>query len=692
MQKFIAGSFPESYSTTKRRSISVSILLLSGTYSAVMAKEAPSLQVLDPLVVTATRSEMRQFETPQAVQVISTKDIDKTVNVDLTDLLKKNAGVDVIQYPGMLSGIGLRGFRPEFSGISKRSLLLIDGRPAGATNLSMIQTGMVERVEVVKGPASALYGPSAMGGVINIIPKRSTGPITGKARAGYGYFDTRQFGFDIGGDLGPINFDYSGSYYDQDDNFSMGDGNRRPNTDFNTINNALRVGLPLGDHMNLEGFIDSYLGKDIATPGDIADGEREQSNLDLDRYSGHVRLDGKYDWGDFKFTLFRAEEASERRKITTLTIADQPFLPFKSFGSDINWWGAQAQASLPWWDDGQHKLMVGFDYEEVGQTSLSYKANGTRKAPFAADLERRGWGIFAQNDFNFDWFGGSTVFSVGARFDQITLETFKTPFKTDFTPAESSFEVFNPRMGFSHLFTPKLRVHGTIGRAFTPPEAGQFTGQNETVVSGRTQITQGNPNLRPESSIGWDIGLGWNDNKRSADLTYFETIVDDKIASVVASRPAAPAPIINSYVNADSSFANGLEFQARQAITPVWSLFGDTTWFFERTEKIGGEQRNTHNVADMTAHVGVDFDQGPVSARVSGRYVGHRNDFDFIAPTRPIIEYPSFVTMDISASYRFYKGHTISAQASNLLDKFYYEKLGFPLAGRQLNLVYSFKF
>ena len=667
-------------------------LLDSVSINCDTAGQKPDVQELGTMVVTATRSETRLFETPQSVQVISSRDIAKTPHVDLTDLLKKTtSGIDVIQYPGLLSGIGLRGFRPEFSGISKRTLLLIDGRPAGTTNLSQIQTGIIERIEVLKGPASALYGPSAMGGVINVILKRSSGEITGKARAGYGYFDTRQFGFDIGGSLGPINFDYSGSYYDQDDNFSMGDGTRRANTSFSTVNNALRMGLPLGDNMNLEGFINSFFGIDVATPGDIAKGEGDQSTKDMDQYSGHIRLDGGYDWGDFKLTLFGAKEAYDLDKVTTQIVADRPYLPFKSFASDIGWWGAQAQTTIPWWND-QHNLIMGFDYEEVAQTTQTYQAKGMRTAPFSADLERRGWGIYAQNDFNFDWFGGSTVFTAGGRFDQIVLETLNTPLKKDFTPTQASFEVFNPRLGFSHLFTQNLRVHGTAGRAFTPPEASQFTGRNESIVAKRTVITQGNPNLQPETSIGWDIGLGWNDDLRSADLTYFETIVEDKIASVVTSRPAAPAPIINSYVNADSSFANGLEFQARHAITPVWSLFGNTTWFFERTEKIRNLERNTLNVADITANVGLDFELGPFSSRVSGRYVGHRNDFNFNLPTRPMIQYPSFMTMDFSANYNFYKGHNISLQASNLLDKYYFEKLGFPLAGRQLNLIYSFNF
>lgn len=73
---------------------------------------------LAPVVVTSRRVETKLDDTPQRIEVIQSKDIDKTIQNDLTDLLKKNASVDVIQYPGALSGIGIRGFKPEYGGIN----------------------------------------------------------------------------------------------------------------------------------------------------------------------------------------------------------------------------------------------------------------------------------------------------------------------------------------------------------------------------------------------------------------------------------------------------------------------------------------------------------------------------------------------------------------------------------------------
>jgi outer membrane receptor protein involved in Fe transport len=133
----------------------------------------------EAVIVRAARVETRNRETPMSVDVIDRTDLERTVAADLTDALKKNAGVDVIQYSGALSGIGIRGFRPQTSGINKRSLLLVDGRPSGITNLATLMLDDVERIEVLKGPASAVYGSSAMGGVVNVITRQSRGKIGG---------------------------------------------------------------------------------------------------------------------------------------------------------------------------------------------------------------------------------------------------------------------------------------------------------------------------------------------------------------------------------------------------------------------------------------------------------------------------------------------------------------------------------
>src|SRR5688572_21417632 len=151
------------------------LLLISATLAAATAMaqsvqtDTLKTQTLGQVVITATRSEVQRNKIPQSLTVINRKDIEKTGGQDFVDLLKKNASVNVVQYPGLLAGIGIRGFRPQTSGLNQRVLLLIDGRPAGAANIATINPSDIERIEVLKGPASALYGAQAMGGVVNVI-------------------------------------------------------------------------------------------------------------------------------------------------------------------------------------------------------------------------------------------------------------------------------------------------------------------------------------------------------------------------------------------------------------------------------------------------------------------------------------------------------------------------------------------
>ena len=146
--------------------ISVEVPLFEPTSMRVTVPATGSLPALrivltaggfsEQVVVTGRRVGTRIVETPQKVEIVDATDLERTVATDLTEVLKKNAGVDVIQYAGVLSGIGIRGFRPQFSGVNKRSLLLIDGRPSGVTNLGTLALDGIDRIEVVKGAASSV--------------------------------------------------------------------------------------------------------------------------------------------------------------------------------------------------------------------------------------------------------------------------------------------------------------------------------------------------------------------------------------------------------------------------------------------------------------------------------------------------------------------------------------------------------
>ena len=327
-----------------KRSLALIITALSSPQ--LFAEEVPELSTV---VVTGRRVESRLEDTPQRIEVIDKTDIERTASHELTDLLKKNSSVDVIQYPGNSSGIGIRGFRPEYSGINKHSLLLIDGRPAMATNLSLVNTDQIERIEVLKGPASALYGSSAMGGVVNIITRENRGALKGFGQVSYGQFDTQEVKGAVGGAINrTLDFDYSGSFFRQGDDFRMGNGQERPNTSYQQQNHALRLGLNLSDDWRLNLKSDIYRGRDIATPGSLADGSNSQSNKDMDRDGTNLRLKGKLGNHQLNMRWFTGSQSYTLFKKTSTTAADRPYLPFPTYDEDITWSGWQLQDAWAW--------------------------------------------------------------------------------------------------------------------------------------------------------------------------------------------------------------------------------------------------------------------------------------------------------------------------------------------------------
>ncbi|MEQ1693141.1 MAG: TonB-dependent receptor, partial [Gemmatimonas sp.] len=361
-----------------------------------------------------------------------------------------------------------------------------------------------------------------------------------------------------------------------------------------------------------------------------------------------------------------------------------------SFESELDWVGAQAKDSWNW--SRLNSVVVGLDYEKVKSVSHSYTRTGDESAPFSANSNKRTAGFYAENMLKAR--GGRTVVAVGARVDRITTETVATPLKTNFTPSETTFTVFNPSLGIKHELVKGLRGHFTVGRAFIPAEASMLTGFTTTIVSGRTQISQGNPDLKPERSTSFDVGAEWTSPATRFDVTVFRTVVKDRfISNVVVSNPAPPDPIILSVTNGLDAHISGLDLEVEQRLGGRVGVFANTTHYFARKERLAtGAEQDILNVALNTVRAGVDMDFGRLSTRVSGRYVQGRKDNNFNAPGFPIIDYDNFTVVDASATYRLVRQHAILLAINNVFDSFYYEKLGYPLQGASFRLSYRLGF
>ncbi|MDY6832665.1 MAG: TonB-dependent receptor [Thermodesulfobacteriota bacterium] len=665
------------------------ILVLSGSAAwAADAEEPKRKEIVEDMVVTATRSEENIQEIPTKIEVIDSLDIDLTVGETITEQLKKNASIGVIEYPGALAGIGIRGFRPEFKGITKHSLMLKNGRPVGATNLATVLADNIERIEVLKGPASSLYGGEAMGGVVNIITKKNTDELTGDAKIGFGSFETNYQKASLGGGLGSrFDFDIYGRRYDQQDDLTMGSGEKRANTSFETRNGGLRLGADLGEAWRIDVSGDIYQGRDIETPGDIAYGDARPQNKDIDNHGMDCTLGGNLGLNNrLAFTAYyTGEKAEYYKRYSGSTIVPA----YRSYDSETSWQGLQLKDEITW---SVHRFIVGVDYQDIDKESRSYNTDGSRKAPSSPDESRENMAGYLETIWKF--MNEQLTATAGGRYDTFDVETVETPYKTDFTPKAESFSTFSPRAGLNYLFDIGVRLHTTVGQAFVPPSAWELAGYSQTEVDGETMTTEGNANLDPETSLSYDVGVGFDRPVwgLSLDVTCFHTDVDDKIVSVQIGN-------YKTYENGLGAEIEGLETMVSFDIgAPLgWDrsleLFANATHIFKaEEEQSDGTMHDIHNVAEYTINYGIQYNDGLFDGKLHVRSQGEMKDTDWVTAGYPEIEYPSFTVVDLAIGTTLFDHHRLLFKIDNIFDKDYYEKRGYPKPGRAFYASYGFQF
>lgn len=583
-------------------------------------------QRLPKVITTASRYAAPIDSLPRRVEVISRAELDATPSLDLVDVLKKRAGIDVVQYAGLLGGIGIRGFRPQVGSIQQRAMILLDGRPSGVTNVAMLDLQDVERIEVLKGPASALYGSSAMGGVVNVVTRRRTGTRSGVFSAAGGSFGTSEFRVQGGGHVvGSVDADVSLRRFDQRDDYHVGGGNslrgvfgsdsafkiypagnkpsryvtdttgrgsRRDFTNFASTSGNARVGGMIGKRLRVDARGDLFDAKDVATPGDVFSAGTD--------FPGNGRKDVRRGGGAVDFGGAARGNALLARVFTTDEFSDYYDRPdsvrFVSYNTKAVTTGVQLQDVVS--ALGQ-QLVVGFDGTRQRATSRAFASASSEIGTYSPNSEVSSLAAFGETRVTA--LEGRLVGTLGARVDRVTLSLLNTPLRPDVQAGDDAFTVFNPSAGVLYAVGGGVRAHGSVGRAFLAPDAFGRAGLTKNVNAGVAAIAFGNPSLAAEHSVTTDIGLGLSRLRGAFDLdvTFFATDVTNRITQARASFAAGQRPTladgtqvsrVQTSVNAGDAQIRGLEAAVRYdvgvAMARTWSLsmFASGTRIFSATE------------------------------------------------------------------------------------------------------------
>src|SRR6184192_2314762 len=256
---------------------------------------SPAEAEVESVVVSATRFDIPLDQSPASASVISSEELEQKQIQRVSDALREVPGLSVVQtgVPGQLTSVFTRGLRSEHTQV------LLDGIPInqglqGAFNFADFTTEDIDRIEVVRGPQSTIYGPRALAGVIQIFTKQGTGTPGAMVAAEGGSYDSfREWG-QSDGKIGDFDYSVGASRLDTD--------NARPNNNYRNTAAISDIGWSPNDQLRI-GSLFTYSVSDIGLPNTIFD-PRPIDHFLTERWLIGPHIDWKTtDWWDHKFVF-----------------------------------------------------------------------------------------------------------------------------------------------------------------------------------------------------------------------------------------------------------------------------------------------------------------------------------------------------------------------------------------------------
>ncbi|MCJ8499762.1 TonB-dependent receptor plug domain-containing protein [Desulfatitalea alkaliphila] len=495
------------------------------------------------VVVTATMTEKTIVDAPGAVQVISAREMREMNALTVADALESAAGLVVSRESGRVRVPAIRGGR------SKHTLVLLDGRRLAfgfndMIDLRQIPAHMVERIEVVRGPASALFGSDALGGVVNIITRRAPEATTAELTGQYGvnrFGDAQSFtgGALVGGSLDRLRLlaaAESGHTQGWDQDGMLPDDGFRQRPRFA----AGRVAFDFTDRQSLSGGME--YNDNVYTGDQFYENLARERRFQEERRGYHLQYDLRLK--PMHQLLLRVNRSEYRNEMG--------FNPFAESGRRqteqyIN--QAEARYSGLLWH--RHLLTIG---GELRRDGLDDTQMGLR-----TDASVDNSSVFAQNEFHLL---DPLYVVLGLRYDN-----------------HSGFgDRWTPRASAIYSLTDALRLKGAYAHGFRAPS---LTELNVTSFRRRGRdVYAANPDLEAESSITYELGIELTQARYYGRMTGFQTEVDNLIETVFdrSEGSGQNRRDFYQYRNIAEATLKGIEAEAGVRLPLGLTLDGNFTW------------------------------------------------------------------------------------------------------------------
>jgi len=593
----------------------------------------------DEIIVTATRLATRRREVASSVTVITAAQMERKGVRTVAQALRDVPGLDVTQNgpTGGVTGVSLRGAKTD------QTKVLIDGvcvndpiAPTGGYNFANLLTEDIERIEVVRGPQSVLYGSDAIGGVINIILKRGKGKLNGYAKAWGGSYHTYGETVAGGGSRGWL--DYYASITRLDTRgFSaaaFGNGNHEPDG-FGSTSYMAKVGITPSEHFETTMLVKGHASR-IEVDDGGGPGQDDKNRFGKDR-SLLIKIQPKLTLLDGRWEQrFAFSHVRNRRTDHDGPTGDRAQSDYNGERTKFEW---QHDLRL-------HKtnlLTVGVETEEdAGSSTYFSDAFGAYHDHFSR-MSMRTSGVYVQDKINI----AETFFTTaGVRLDE--HDEFGQAVTWRVAPA-------------LWIKRTQTKLKGAIGTGFKAPSVYQLFAP-----------LYGNLSLQPEKSLGWEVGFEQYFCKKSVgwEVVYFENNFTNLIDFSAGK-----------YNNVGQAFTQGVETTAKWQPCKAFELSANYTYLRSLDKQTGEDliRRPRHKFS-------VDVSVSPteklrLSAGVG--FVGGRNDLVFDPATFATrrVRLAKYATWRFGAEYDLCKNVTVFGNVENAFNEQYENVSGYGTPG-----------
>lgn len=616
--------------------VGVLILGLMGAASAMRAQEAvrsaidqeETMAESETVVVSATRFDIPLDQSPSSVSEITSHDFDIKQIERVSDALREVPGLSVVQtgVAGQLTSVFTRGLRSEHTQV------LLDGVPInqglqGAFNFADLTTDNIDRIEVVRGPQSTLYGPRALAGVIQIFTKQGEGTPGVTFAAEGGSYDTFRESLQSDGKIDKFDYSFGASRLDTD--------NARPNNQYRNTAALANIGWSPNEQVRLGGLF-TYSNSDIGLPNTIFN-PKPVDNFLTERWliAPHVDLRVN-DWWEHKL-IFSYDHERQVNNPNEDGFVGATRALFKRVTIDY-----QNNLRPASW----LTVTSGFFYSQV---------DAGQERPFILQI------FGPRPTFINDYMEQTGVF----------LQTTLTPVKNLIFVAGGRIDHFNQ---FGDIWTYRIAgsykidktnttLHSSVATGFSPP-------------SSQDKIFGNNFGLEPEEGFSWDIGVEqrfW-ENRITAGVTYFHNDLSNLIGFSGLFET----------LNLGAARTQGIEMELRAQ--PIVDLILTASYTYLDAEKTSAADINQPQGARLPRRPRHEFYISAsylwwkkLRTTIAAKFVNGREELNF---GRPNFDIEDYAFVNFAAEYEINSHVSVFGRIDNLTDEQYAEVFGFPALGR----------